>query len=134
MWLKLLPIYTGLAIVIQGILNHQMSTRWPLSWVVSLNGLMLFLVSLMFSLNQSKMDGFEWWYVVPGILGFTIVFSIPYAIGLMGPGTTLILVVASQIVVGMLADVFMYDLKVSALRAVGALFVVIGAGLVLLKP
>ncbi len=146
--IKLLPILLGGAGVIQAGLNKTIAQTNGLCMAGLINGVMVALcAALIFLLayyfpgwfpdvvlfNKEKGQPFEWWYLLPGIIGFSFVFIIPLMIMEVGTLPVFLGVIAGQILVGILWDAHYENIPVSAVRMAGALLTFTGALLVVWK-
>src|SRR4051794_11523469 len=107
----ILPLALGVSVVLQGTINRQMALEYGLGSTVLLNAVVFFILSLGFYLSakytpavvpefwrmREPTNGFSWSYLLPGVFGFIIVTGLPWAIQNLGPSTTIILLIASQI-------------------------------------
>lgn len=76
-------------------------------------------------------------YLTGGILGALFVFSITYAIHIVGVTGTLAISISVQLLIGLLLDTFdpmkVIKLNISIYNVIGVLFVILGVFLILLK-
>ena len=115
-WILLVPILVGAITVFQSGLNKIISTRLSLLTAVSINSLLFLFTSLLCwfvyasnnwekTMTELKQATYSPWYVLPGICGFLIVAGIPYSMGKIGSGKTFVLLIASQILFGLIWDI-----------------------------
>lgn len=135
----LLTIFIGLSSVIQAGLNRQMSTPWGLPSTVLLNAIMFLLASAIYfalakggwvtfpeALQERRgFENWQWWYLLPGLLGFVFVIGLPYAIARIGALQVFVGLVVAQMVGGLLWDRFVEGLDWSVSRIAGATLAVI---------
>ena len=140
----MLSLGLGVAAVLQGGLNEQLADRWNFPAVVVLNNVVLLLVSALFYFwirfwpelfpkalqVQKGLPSFEWWYVFPGILGFALVFGIPFAIAYIGAFEVFIGLIAAQLAGSLLWDYWIEGLSIHPVRIAGAVLGLLGAYLV----
>lgn len=76
-------------------------------------------------------------YLTGGILGALFVFSITYAIHIVGVTGTLAISISVQLLIGLLLDTFdpmkVIKLNISIYNVIGVLFVILGVFLILLR-
>lgn len=135
----LLTIFIGLSSVVQAGLNRQMSTPWGLPSTVLLNAIMFLLASVAYYLFAKngwvafpdalkERQGFEqwqWWYLLPGLLGFIFVIGLPFAIARIGALQVFVGLVVAQMLGGLLWDRFIEGLDWSWSRILGASLAVV---------
>lgn len=146
--IKLLPIILGGAGVIQAGLNKTIAQTNGLTTASLINGVMvalcaavLFLLAYHYpgwfpdivAFNKDKGHTFQWWYLIPGIIGFCFVFIIPLMIMEVGALPVFLGVIAGQILVGMIWDAYYENIPVNGVRIAGALLTFLGAMLVVWK-
>lgn len=129
-----LTVLIGLASVIQGGLNRQMGTIWGLPSTVLLNALTFLVAAVIYYIigrfapvtlpeSVAEKAGFqsgEWWYILPGFLGFVFVIGIPYSIAKIGALQVFVGLVLAQMLGGLLWDRFVEGIDWSWSRLVGA--------------
>lgn len=140
-WVYLLPLFAGAAIVGQGGLNRHLARGLGLASALALNSLTLLAASgTLFVVSQLRP---EWlpalfrapaesgrWpatFLLPGLLGFTILTCVPVAISRLGALQTFVIVVASQLVLSGVWDAWIEDRPFSVDRAIGAGLALAGA-------
>lgn len=145
-WLwNLLPLLLGGAVLLQGILNRRFGQSWDLSVAILINGKVFFALCLiLFALSRllpaESLPGLlrpgqgeislKPIHFIPGLCGFLIVFGIPVALNILGPSRTFVLLVGSQIILGVMAEKWIFDLPVTNLKLLGAGLALTGAVLV----
>jgi len=144
----ILPIFLGLSVVTQGVLNRKIAGDWGLSSAIFLNAVVLLVISLVFisgakwmpqifpeflRLQNLEMENAKWWFLIPGLCGFFIVLGVPWSLQNNGPSKTFILLIVSQVVFSLLFEKFVFESSVSILKIVGACVAVLGAILVALN-
>jgi transporter family-2 protein len=147
-WSLLLPFYIGFATVFQAGLNRFISRDWGLGSVVMFSSMISALAALLFWLavhwapssmpeifrdRGGMFSGFSWWYWIPGVLGFSIVVGIPFAIARIGALQTFVILIGSQIVFSMVWDAMYEGKPVNTVRVIGAAMAFAAAALVNLK-
>jgi uncharacterized membrane protein YdcZ (DUF606 family) len=129
------PIFLGLCSVLQNTLNRHLSTKYGLAGIVGINGLVIALCGfavaifarffsdkLSFALSSAGSSGFpaEWWFFIPGIFGFLVIFGLPAGISRLGTLQVFVGFVASQTVCAMLWDMVWEGIPLTPLRVVSA--------------
>ncbi len=136
-----LVITLGTSVVIQGNLNRQIAGHWGLPTATLINACvflalsgLLFLIMRAFSAGlpdflrlPTQMPQIQWWYLIPGFCGFLLVFGLPWAFQNIGSAMTFILLVSSQVVMGLIWDVFVSQLTISRMTLIGAAITLVGA-------
>ena len=139
-----IPVFLGLTVVAQGVLNRRIGGEWGLSSAVFLNAVVFMIVSsaLIFTaklfpqlmpdylkMRPIDLDKMKLWFVIPGLCGFFLVLGIPWSIQMAGPSKTFLVLIASQIVLGLLYEKLFLDEPISTMKYVGALVSTIGVAL-----
>ncbi len=134
-----LTIAIGLSSVIQAGLNRQMGTSWGLPSTVLLNAIMFLLAALIyyglarlsiveFPLALSEKYGFQhwqWWYFLPGLLGFAFVIGVPFSIAKIGALQVFVGLVLAQMLGGLVWDRWVEGLDWTWSRLLGAVLAVV---------
>lgn len=112
---QFLPALLGGLTVLQAGLNRKIAHAWGLPAAVLVNSTVLFILAgiLFFiglhsktELLQTNVDlsRFNWWYLVPGIMGLCLVFGGPWSIHNWGAVHTFLLLVAGQLLFSLFWD------------------------------
>ena len=146
--IKLLPISLGGAGVIQAGLNKTIAQTHGLSTASLINGVVVALCAAVVFLlvyhypgwfpdivagGRGQNRAFLWWYLLPGIIGFSFVFIVPLMIMEVGALPVFLGVIAGQILVGMIWDACYENIPINGVRIAGALLTFVGAILVAWK-
>lgn len=146
--IKMLPILLGGTGVIQAVLNKTMAESIGLSMtslfnagIATLCAVFILVLSYYYpgyfpdivTFNRANARTFQWWYLIPGIIGFCFVFFVPLVIMEVGALPVFLGVIAGQIVVSILWDAYYGNIPVSGIRVAGALMTLAGAFLVFWK-
>ncbi|MDP3275147.1 MAG: DMT family transporter [Deltaproteobacteria bacterium] len=137
-------ISVGFAAVLQGALNRRVAQAWGLPAVAMLNSLVVLAASLalyvaarngltgndLFRHRAEAFSQMRWWHIAPGMLGLMIVLGLPLSISKLGAQATFALVVAGQMITGIMWDRMVEGIAISAWRLGGLLLVMAGAALV----
>lgn len=140
-WFVLLPLYLGFVAVLQGGLNRLIGRQWGLAGAVFMNnlvflaaGLTLFIMARASSHllpeifhDKGSFRNIQWWYAVPGLLGFSLVAGIPLAISRLGALKVFVGLVAAQMVASLLWDAMVEQVPLNAYRIAGAVMAAGGA-------
>lgn len=147
-WFILLPGMLGLAAVIQGGLNRQISGQWGLSNAAFFNtlvllaataGLLVYTVTRPESLPEffrvkgglgASWASFRWWYLIPGLCGMSLVVGIPYAIQRIGAFPVFLGILGGQLVASLLWDAAVEHRPVTLVRLAGAGLALLAAWMV----
>lgn len=157
----LLTLLVGAATIVQGGLNHRWSspvvdgttsatsTGWNLISILFLNSIATLVIAgvlwaisffrkgwLPTALEGSGTVGFpqgvHWFHFFPGLCGMIIIAGIPMSIEKIGVVKTMLLVIAAQLVFGLLWDSMISQQEVSVYKMLGVLITMIGACFTLL--
>ena len=138
------PVVVGLAVVLQGGFNRQVSTQWGLATTVFVNGIVFLVVSLIlwgamklrpemlpreFLPAASPGSVAAWRVILPGIFGVVIVTGLPWAIARMGALGAILILLVTQLAVSMVWDLVVEDVPVQPMRVIGAVLALAGAWL-----
>jgi len=139
----LLPFTLGLFAVLQAGLNRKIAGTWGLSRAVLINGAILFSIAMVLFLlalsnrfsaievfHKNTLDGpFQYWFLLPGVLGFFLVLGIPWSISLIGSTTTFVTFVAAQLVASLIWDAVSDGLPITFQKVVAVVLVSSGVWL-----
>ena len=142
----LLPLITGVSIIMQAGLNRQSSMQIGLLSAVLLNSFLFFTLSLVIWLVVRKgwiqvpsafqikdITGFELWYLIPGILGFLIVLCMPYALQKMPASVAFAISISTQLIVSVVWDYFTLGALPTIQKIIGIVLLFIGSMLMLIS-
>ena len=133
-WLFIFPMFLGVAAVLQGGLNRQISDHIGLAGAVVINNivllgfaLILYAVSMQkpawlpdVFYNKASMLEFKWWYIFPGLMGYSLVAGVPWAISKIGALNLFVGLVGAQMVASILWDYYFENTPITMLRIFGA--------------
>ncbi len=132
-----LTLLVGLAIVVQGGINARLGQQHSLWLLVTIGNAVAALGSgaAWLWLRRSgpmvaELQRVPWLVLVPSVAGIAIVAGMPAAIARVGVGRAVVLVIAVQLVAGLLWDRFGVGGALSAQRLAGAALVMLGSWLV----
>jgi len=146
--IKILPLILGGAIVIQARLNKTIAETNGLSTAGMINGVLVavfavavFVLSYCYPayfpeiipFQKNKGQSFQWWYFLPGIIGFSLVMIIPLVIMGMGTLPVFLGIIAGQIIVSIFWDAYYDNIPIDSARVIGAVLTFVGAMLVVWK-
>lgn len=130
----------GSFIVIQPNLNRLIAEQHGLAMAAFINGLMLFLASslLIFfiwhlgdkantTLQIKANEAFKAWYILPGLMGLTLVMVVPLTMKNIGAFSTVIAMLAGQIATSFWLDSFINHQPISLARVIGLIMALVGA-------
>lgn len=143
-WSYFLPFFLGILAVMQGGLNRQISREWGLAgatltnnFVLLVCGLALFFTTRFspesvpaFFRPKTGLSSFSWWYLLPGLCGFSLVTGLPFTIQRIGATRVFVGLIAAQLLTSLLWDARIENLPVTGTRVLGALLAFGGAVLV----
>ena len=139
-----LPVFLGIAAVIQGGLNRQISDQWGLASAVLFNTLvMLVFTALLLIIAKWKPEllpeffrmrgglaAFRWWYLIPGLCGLALVVGIPFVIQRVGAFPVFLGILGGQMVMSLAWDALVEHRPLTSLRLAGAGMAILSAWLV----
>ena len=146
--LTLLPILLGGVAVIQAGMNKTIAQTAGLATASLINGCVFALCALLVFLMTYFAAGafpeavafphgrgltFKGWYLLPGLIGFLLVFFLPLVMMKTGALPVFLGAIAGQIIAGLLWDAYFENSPVDAVRVAGAVMVFAGAILVIWK-
>lgn len=143
MWPFLIITYLGFAAVLQGGLNRQISTDWGLPPTVLANAVVLlvcagivFLATLSAApesllAHRQFLANLSLRQLLPGLLGFSIVFLIPYTIAQYGALNVFLGLIAAQLFASGLWDYWFEGQGLNIYRLTGAGLAGLGAWIAL---
>lgn len=115
----LLPMALGALVVFQGILNRQIGEVKGLSFAVFMNSVVLLTIATsvlvgFYVWGQQAPDYlrpqinplWRWWYVLPGLMGFMLVFNVPISIRNIGAFPTIVSMLLGQLLCSFAWDAF----------------------------
>lgn len=130
----LIPIFLGLATILQTQILKLMGIHFSLIWAALINNLtglvILGIALLFFSKKSIQLSDFSPFYLLAGVLGVAFVIGAPFAVAKIGPAKFFIILVASEIVLGMIWQYFVDPSEITNKKILACLLVTIGAWLV----
>jgi len=137
----LVPFVLGCLAVLQVALNKRIAATMGLTQAVVLNAFVLLVVAAVFWLyaRGARQDFGEWmsgsggfgdfklWWIVPGLCGLTLVAGLPWAVQRVGALQAFVVLVAAQMLFGIVWDHFVDGVSVTAPRVIGAGLAIAGA-------
>lgn len=141
----ILPILAGVCVVLQGGWNRQLGPQLGLAGalfansVVFLAGAAVLLLAVRLAperwpeflrLPDPTGSWLQWRAILPGICGLVIVLGIPWGISHLGALRVVLLVVAAQLLAGLVWDAAVEGIAVDPWRLAGIGLAVAGAALV----
>lgn len=141
-----IPVVLGFAVVIQGLLNRWIGVQFGLATAVLINAAVFFVLSLCFYAMahytpnlvpeflqvKSSSEPFKISFLIPGICGFLLVLGLPWALQNIGTAGTFLTLIATQIFVSFLMDLFYFEMPFSIVKAIGAGLIFVGGLLTIL--
>ncbi|HEX4923597.1 MAG TPA: DMT family transporter [Bdellovibrionales bacterium] len=139
-WVSLLPVILGVVSVLQATWNRQSAQSIGIMGATVLNSTVLMLSCLagLLLLKGAGLDEafrpgglgqLSWWHFTTGILGFLIIFGIPYSIQHSGALAVFVAMISAQIITSLFWDYYVEGLPVGVLRVAGAVLAIGGAWL-----
>ncbi len=78
------------------------------------------------------LSAFQWWWLVPGICGFAIVFGAPYMISKIGAAKVFLSLILGQMIGSIMWDIYVEKLNIPMMRWIGLVVSTIGAIIVVM--
>lgn len=142
----LIPIAIGIAGILQGGVNRNMSNDIGLAHSILIGNIIIVFYSLAlyiwvqkspesfpsFIRVKESLMSFKWWYVFPSIFGFIIVAGIPYGIYKLGAVKVTVVIVAAQMLSSILWDIFIEKSPINLFKSLGLLFAAISVAFTLM--
>jgi transporter family-2 protein len=140
----LIPVFVGVAVVLQGGFNRQVSQQWGMATTVLVNGMVFLGVALLLWAIMKLRPGFLpreflppedggavalWRVILPGVFGVLIVIGLPFAITRLGALGAILILLVTQLVVSMIWDALVEGVSVQPLRVAGTVLALVGAWL-----
>lgn len=130
----LLATLAGAAIAIQATVNVAAARNLGLATLISVSGFATGFTGFAFALVSAKPEFTTravLFAVASGMLGCVILASVTYAVGVGGVARALSLLIASQLIAGLIFDYFgVFGAEMSATKLLGVALVIIGGVLV----
>lgn len=141
LFVVIFPLLIGGFGVLQNTLNKKIAENIGIPLALIINNLVLLSASLLFFFllkllpsesvpplfqQKSGLSTVGWKILLPGMLGFFIICTAPYAIEKVGATKVFIGIIVAQIVVSMLWDYF-DSFPITTMRIIGALLALFGA-------
>ena len=73
------------------------------------------------------LSDFQWWWVIPGLMGFLLVMGLAVSVGRIGAVQTIVISIAAQVFASIAWDMYAGDSNLSTMRLVGAGVTLVGA-------
>lgn len=77
---------------------------------------------------------FSWWYLLPGLMGLSLVWGVPMAIRNVGAQSTFVLLISAQLLASLIWDWRVEELAISPAKIIGCVIVWAGALLAIRIP
>ncbi|MEY4630140.1 MAG: hypothetical protein RIQ81_260 [Pseudomonadota bacterium] len=139
-WKSILPLVLGTLVVFQPAINRQIMDRNGLGFAIIMNHTTLFVLAMVtlggFILLGEKVPeivrprfstGVNWWYVIPGIISFTLTALVPFAITSVGAVATVVGMLAGQLLTSLIWDAVAEGRPPTWPRVVGMTLAMAGA-------
>lgn len=131
----MIPIVVGIMAVLQAGLNRRIAVLWGVGGASLLNACVFAAVALIcyytgvFANSKIQWGDFKIWFLLPGILGFSLVAGLPYSIARWGALHTFLWLIASQIVASSFWDYLVEGQPFSWKKLLGGGVAIFGAWL-----
>lgn len=138
------PVLVGVAVVLQGGFNRQVSAQWGLANTVLVNGIVFLVISVgLWALVKLRpgLLGAEflppptsgpvalWRVILPGIFGVVIVTGLPWAIARLGALGAILILLVTQLALSLIWDAVVEGVPIHPARVGGAVLALVGAWL-----
>lgn len=130
----ILPLILGMMAVLQGAINREVSKSWGLPYTAFFSNLTTIVLCIVFIiwakhwgskaafLTGSSNIQFKWWFLLPGLFGFSIVAGLPWAIHKFGALKVTAFFVCAQMITSIIWDLTMLKIPITTTRLLAALF------------
>ena len=140
----IIPFLIGTSVILQGGLNKNLSSEIGINHTVFWTNLVCISLSI-FLFIFAKFGGphvpnilqikaplttFKWWYVLPGLFGFAIVAGLPLAIYKLGAVKVTVGLIAAQMIVSVLWDIYVEKIPVNTPKVWGMIMAAASVGLI----
>lgn len=127
----ILPALIGIASVMQSVLNRRIGDSLGLTTAVAINATVLLVLAWATALyyNPSgfkNLSDWQWYYLIPGLLGFLVILGLPQSIGKIGVPQTFLVFVTSQIIFSCGYEYFILHQDINIKKWLGAIVSLIG--------
>lgn len=142
----LLPATLGIAVVMQSGLNRKIGSLYSLPIAVLLNSMVLTTLGIcvyLFSRRNADaetvetfvgaLSKFQWWYVIPGMLGYCLILGLPFSVSRVGALRTFLVLLVAQIAFSVLWDAYVEGYPITLPKLVGAAISLTGIAVVILS-
>ena len=144
----LIVVLIGMGVTLQAGLNRSIAGEFGFPASTLMNNTVIVLVSLVlflfakffyngnnpiFKTRWPAFSDAQWWWVVPGICGFAIVFGAPYLISKIGAAKVFLCLILGQMIGSVLWDLYVEKLNIPMLRWFGLVLSTVGAMIVVLS-
>ncbi|MES2746063.1 MAG: DMT family transporter [Bdellovibrionota bacterium] len=136
----LVSFLLGVVAVFQPMLNRTILDTRGLTFAAWLNSLVLFTIATLImgfvhfkserfpDYMRPKFEGFwEWWFVLPGIFGFLLVFLLPLSMRSLGAFVSIVLLLVGQLFTSFIYDAVVAGKPITTARVAGLVLTLIGA-------
>jgi transporter family-2 protein len=130
----LIPIFLGVASILQGALNKNISNQIGLAQTAFIGNALVLLFSLAFLglvytqpqlfpqfFHIKPIQSFKWWYLIPAFFGFCIVLGLPYAFYKIGAVQVTVFLISTQLIASALWDYKMDGIPLDTQKIIGML-------------
>ena len=130
----------GSVVVVQPTLNRLIGEHQGMAMAALINGVVLFLSTSMFFLIIHSFpekfssifhlrlgNGFRFWYVLPGLMGLSLVLMVPMTMKQIGAFPTVLAMLAGQIATSFYIDYAIHHQPFSFTRTAGLILALTGA-------
>ncbi|RZA25643.1 MAG: hypothetical protein EOP10_06235 [Proteobacteria bacterium] len=136
----IVSLLLGVVAVFQPMLNRTILDTRGLTFAAWLSSFVLFLIAtLIMAIVHFKSERFpdymrpkfegvwEWWFVLPGLFGFFLVFLLPLSMRSLGAFVSIVLLLLGQLFTSFIYDALVVGKPVTTARVAGLVFTLIGA-------
>lgn len=131
-----IPFMIGAFGLLQGALNRQISTHVGVTHATLITNMGTVLLCVIFYITvktfpnilppmfqlRVPLSEYKWWYVFPPLFGFLVISGIPYAIANFGAVKVTVGLIAAQMIVSVLWDLFVEGIGLNTFKLIGLTF------------
>lgn len=134
-----IPFLIGFFGLMQGTLNRQVAMHIGVSHATLITNVGTVILSIIFYFIvknfpallpemfqvRAPLTSYKWWFIFPPLFGFLVIAGIPYAIASFGAVKVTVGLIAAQMIVSILWDLFVEGIGINSFKLIGITFAVL---------